>query len=118
MLRNITIIVLLLAPPAFAFSGPEHIYLSNLALQIATRSAGGLTAEDAEEIAKWTNTVDRTFGDAVALADQIKDVAPIFDTPQHQNPATYNDIDWDHLLRLRSEHLRSLQAKTLNENRF
>jgi hypothetical protein len=118
MLKLYAGLVLLVAAPALAFSGPEHIYVSNLALNVAMKRATNLSTADIDELTKWTNTADHTFGDVVALVDQIKDVGPIFDTPHHQDPTTYNDIDWSHLHTVGGEHLRSLQSKTLNENHF
>jgi len=102
----------------FAFSGDEHIYVSNLALRIALARATHLKPAVREELTKFTVTEKHSFGDVVALADQIKDEAPIFDVATHQCPKTFDDVDWDHFERLGKETLRSLQAKSLNENHF
>jgi len=117
MLKTLTAALsLFVAMAAFAFSGPEHVAISNLALSIAAREHP--SALPLDELEQWTNHEQETFGDVVALVDRVKDAAPIFDTHAHRNPLRYGEIDWNHLRALHGQQLRSLQAKSLNENHF
>lgn len=111
----------MLAPPVLAFSGAEHIAVSNLALNLAIQRAeaeGKIKATEAAELRRWIAKHGKTFGDVVALVDQIKDVSPLFDTAKHQHLNCHADVDWDYLESLPGQWLRSLQAKSLNENHF
>lgn len=112
------ILAILVSRSAFAFSEDEHVYVSNLALRIALLRAHGLNPVTREQLANFTSREKHTFGDIVALADHIKDEAPLFDAVAHQNPESIDAVDWAHFERLRKETLRSLQAKSLNENHF
>lgn len=113
------ILLLLVASGASAFDYDEHKYLSNVGFRIAVATSPSATLPK-DELLKFMEKdaihERKSFGDLVGLADYVRGVEPLF---EHRGVFDSTDeIDWQHVINLKRDWLRFLQAAHINEAHF
>jgi hypothetical protein len=117
------VVVLALAAASLAaFDYDEHKYLSNIGLRAALDLAPPCAQKGEAELflARANIEAKKSFGDLAGLGDYVRDVDVLFERQGASGLMIekYSDLDWDHIVALKREPLRFLQAAHLNETHF
>jgi|GEM_PF-5828338 len=124
------VLIALHALPLFAFSGEEHIDISNTALAIAISAAlkecpcaddCWLVNGDFERLLTREAIGQRiSYGDLVAFADRASSVEAYFDTTRSTRglPRSLDDVAWAHIRSVWANSMRNYQALHLNQAHF
>jgi hypothetical protein len=119
---------------ATAFTGKEHLDVSNFGMQIAVfryeapdlsaRSRDDCVTPEVSELETLVSSgavdAEQSFGNLVALVDQINAPESYFksDVDTTSLPSKISDIDWKHIALLRKNPFGNLQALHLNDGHF